>query len=183
MGRKENEMAAENNVITKADIQYAREVDFINRFNAGLISLMTVLGIVRPIPKQAGTVLKAYVADGTLENGYVPEGEIIPLSNFKVKPVTFREIMLQKYRKASTGEAIVGGSYSQAVTKQHYMNWHVLQALKRLCQLNWKLLILQAWSKAHLPAKGLGINSWATSYQQMRLFMLFVALKTMTLCM
>ena len=70
MGRKENEMAAENNVITKADIQYAREVDFINRFNAGLKSLMTVLGIVRPIPKQAGTVLKAYVADGTRPDVY-----------------------------------------------------------------------------------------------------------------
>ena len=110
-------MAAENNVIKKSDIQYAREVDFIYKFNAGLRSLMKVLGIVNPIPKQAGTVLKAYVADGTLENGYVPEGEIIPLSNFKVKPVTFREIMLQKYRKASTGEAIVGGSYAQAVTK------------------------------------------------------------------
>ena len=121
-------MAAENNVITKADIQYAREVDFINRFNAGLKSLMTVLGIVRPIPKQAGTVLKAYVADGTLENGYVPEGEIIPLSNFKVKPVTFREIMLQKYRKASTGEAIVGGSYSQAVTKTDSKALRLLQS-------------------------------------------------------
>ena len=110
-------MAAENNVIVKADLAKVREVEFVYRFNENIKGLMKALGVTRPIPKQAGTTLKAYKAEGTLENGYVAEGDIIPLSKFKTVPVAFQEMMLQKYRKASTGEAILSGGYDQAVDK------------------------------------------------------------------
>lgn len=110
-------MAAETNVIKKADIAKAREVDFVYRFNENIKGLMKALGVTRPIPKQAGTVLKAYKATGTLESGTVAEGDIIPLSHYEVEAVSFQEITLEKYRKASTAEAIIGGAFSQAVTK------------------------------------------------------------------
>ena len=110
-------MAAETNVIKKADLAYAREKDFVYRFNDGLKKLMEVLGVTRPIQKQAGTVLKAYKAVGTLESGNVAEGEIIPLSHFEVEPVTFQEITLQKYRTKITGEGILGSGYAESVAK------------------------------------------------------------------
>lgn len=110
-------MAAEENVIVKADMAKAREVEFVYRFVENIKALQRALGITRPIAKQAGTVLKAYKADGTLEDGtIVAEGDIIPLSKYRTVPVTFQEIALAKYRKASTAEAIIGGAYSQAVT-------------------------------------------------------------------
>ena len=110
-------MAAETNVIKKADLTYAREKDFVYRFNDGLKKLMEVLGVTRPIKKQAGTVLKAYKATGTLESGTVAEGDIIPLSHFEVEPVTFQEITLKKYRKSVTGEGILGSGYAESVAK------------------------------------------------------------------
>ena len=110
-------MAAEQNVIKKADMAKAREVDFAYRFAENIKGLMKALGITRPIPKQAGTVLKAYIAEGTLQNGAVAEGDIIPLSHFKTKPVDFGEITLDKYRKAATAEAIISGGFKQAVSK------------------------------------------------------------------
>jgi len=111
-------MAAENNVIVKDDMAKAREVEFVYRFVENIKALQRALGITRPIAKQAGTVLKAYKADGTLEDGsLVAEGDIIPLSHYRTVPVTFNEIALEKYRKASTAEAIIGGAYSQAVVK------------------------------------------------------------------
>lgn len=108
---------AETNVIVKSDMAKAREVEFVYRFADNIKALQRALGITRPIAKQAGTILKAYKATGTLESGAVAEGDIIPLSHYATTPVTFQEMTLKKYRKASTAEAIVGGAYSQAVIK------------------------------------------------------------------
>lgn len=108
-------MAAENNLITKADLARAREIEFTYNFSEGVRKLMEALGVTRKIAKQAGTVLKAYKATGTLENGAVAEGDTIPLSKYKTEPVSFGEITLKKWRKATSAEAIVERGYDQAV--------------------------------------------------------------------
>lgn len=108
-------MAAENNLIKKADLARAREIEFTYNFSEGVRKLMEALGVTRKIAKQAGTVLKAYKAVGTLENGEVAEGETIPLSKYATEPVTFGEITLKKWRKATSAEAIVERGYDQAV--------------------------------------------------------------------
>ena len=110
-------MAAETNLTKKADMAKVREIDFVYRFNENIRGLMKALGITRPIAKSAGTVLKAYKATGTLQDGAVAEGDIIPLSHYRTEPVTFGEITLEKYRKAASGEAIISGGFDQAVTK------------------------------------------------------------------
>jgi hypothetical protein len=76
---------------------------------------MEALGVTRKIAKQAGTVLKAYKAVGTLESGAVGEGETIPLSKYATEPVNFGEITLKKWRKATSAEAITERGYDQAV--------------------------------------------------------------------
>lgn len=107
-------MGAEANLIKKADLARAREIDFAFRFEDGIKKLIEALGVTRKIPKVAGTTLKAYKATGLLQDGNVAEGALIPLSHYKVEPVTFKEITLKKWRKATSAEAIVERGYDQA---------------------------------------------------------------------
>lgn len=116
MATPKNVVTPEENLIKNEDLVRAREVEFTFMFGENLRKLMEALGITRKIPKQAGTNLKAYKATGTLEDGTVPEGEIIPLSHYKTVPITFDEITLNKWRKATTAEAIIEKGYTQAVT-------------------------------------------------------------------
>ena len=106
---------ADTNLIKKADLARAREVEFVSMFGENVRKLMEALGVTRKIAKQAGTVLKAYKATGTLGNGAVAEGDTIPLSKYKTEPVSFGEITLKKWRKATSAEAIVERGYDQAV--------------------------------------------------------------------
>lgn len=108
-------MAAENNLITKADLARVREVEVTMNFTESINKLMEALSITRKIAKQAGTVLKTYKATGTLQNGNVAEGDIIPLSKYTTEPVTYKEITLNKWRKSTSAEAIIERGYDQAV--------------------------------------------------------------------
>ena len=108
-------MAAETNLITKADLARAREVEFVNLFGYSIKKLVEALGVTRKIPKQAGSVLKSYKATGTLQDGIVAEGEIIPLSKYKTVATNYAEITLKKWRKATSAEAIIEKGFDQAV--------------------------------------------------------------------
>ena len=94
-------MAAEQNLIKSEDLVRAREVEFSYIFGESIKKLMEALGVTRMIPKQAGMVLKAYKAKGTLEDGNVAEGDTIPLSKYETYPIVFDEIKLKKWRKAT----------------------------------------------------------------------------------
>lgn len=107
---------ADTKLTTAADLARVREVDFVERFGESVKKLIEALGITRKIPKQAGTVLKTYKATGTLEDGAVAEGETIPLSKYKTEAVPYGEIKLNKWRKATTAEAIIERSFDQAVS-------------------------------------------------------------------
>ena len=107
---------AETNLIKKADLARAREVEFVTIFGENLKKLTEALGVSRMIPKQAGTMLKAYRATGTLASGEVAEGESIPLSKYATEAVPIDEITLLKWRKATSAEAIIEKGYDQAVT-------------------------------------------------------------------
>lgn len=109
-------MAAENNLIKSADLVKAREVEFTYMFGESIKKLVEALGVTRKIAKQAGTVLKAYKATGELQDGNVAEGDLIPLSKYHTEAVSFEEITLKKWRKATSAEAIIEKGYSQAVT-------------------------------------------------------------------
>lgn len=109
-------MAAEQNLIKKEDLVRIREVEFTFMFSEGIKKLVEALGVTRKIPKQAGTVLKSYKAKGTLQDGTVAEGDLIPLSKYQTEAVNFQEITLKKWRKATSAEAIIEKGYDQAVT-------------------------------------------------------------------
>lgn len=108
---------AETNVIKKAQITKVRELDFATLFGENVKNLIKMLGITRKIPVTAGTALKVLKVTGTLQSGTVPEGEIIPLSQYSTTWTTVAEATLQKWRKATTAEAILKGGYEQAVNE------------------------------------------------------------------
>ena len=108
-------MPADAKLIKNADLVKVRELDFTLMFGESLKKLLEALGITRKIPKAAGTVLKSYKATGTLESGAVGEGETIPLSKYTTEAVSYGEIELNKWRKATSAEAIIEKGYDQAV--------------------------------------------------------------------
>ena len=107
-------MAAENNTIMQGDV-VTRVADFNIQFVEGLKKLTEALGITRKIAVQEGATLKQIVVTGTLQNGNVAEGELIPLSKYEAEEVPVGEVKLNKWRKGTTAEAILKGGYDQAV--------------------------------------------------------------------
>lgn len=107
---------ADTNLIKKSDLARVREIEFTEMFGYSIKKLMEALGVTRKIAKQAGTTLKTYKASGTLASGAVAEGDTIPLSKYKTEAVTYKEITLKKWRKATSAEAIIERGYDQAVS-------------------------------------------------------------------
>jgi hypothetical protein len=106
---------AEANAIMKADVARVRMVDFNYQFNGNLSKFMEILGVTRKIAVQEGAVLKALKVTGTLEDGSVAEGELIPLSKYQTTEQPMGEAKLNKWRKGTTAEAVLKGGYEQAV--------------------------------------------------------------------
>jgi hypothetical protein len=108
--------AKETNVIDAAALKRVREVDFVRQFtHRSLEKLTEVLGVTRRIPMMEGTTLYVYKIDGTLQDGAVGEGEIIPLSKYTQTKTAVGEITLNKWRKATTAEAIKKSGFNDAV--------------------------------------------------------------------
>ena len=108
-------MAKENLTMT-ADMQIeARKIDFVTRFALNWEHLRTILGIMRPIRKQPGAVLKSKKATLTLASGTVGEGEEIPYSKANIVEIPYAEMTVEKYAKAVSIESIKDHGYEVAV--------------------------------------------------------------------
>ena len=109
---------AETNLIKADEMKKIREVDFVNQFtHSSLAKLIEVLGVTRKIPMMEGTTMYVYATTGTLQSGAVPEGEIIPLSQYERTKTAVGEITLKKWRKAVSAEAIKKSGYHEAVVE------------------------------------------------------------------
>lgn len=108
-------MAAETNTILTSDLAKVRTVDFNLQFTGSIKKLTEALGITRKIAVTEGATLKAYKVKGTLQNGTVAEGELIPLSKYETEEVPVGAINLKKWRKGTSAEAILKRGYDQAV--------------------------------------------------------------------
>lgn len=107
--------AVDAKTVKAADLAKVRDVDFTQRFEAGIGTLMKMLGVTRKIEKRAEETLKAYKVTGTLESGTVAEGEVIPLSKYSTTYTAVGTAELKKWRKVTTAEAISSKGYGQAV--------------------------------------------------------------------
>ena len=108
---------AEANLSKSANFARVREREFVEIFNGDIRKLVEALGVTRKIQKESGSVLKVMKVTGTLETGSVPEGEVIPLSEYATTWEPIGEITLKKWRKSTSIEAINDKGYDQAVTR------------------------------------------------------------------
>lgn len=109
-------MAALDNLTKANDMKKIREVDFVSQFtHSSLQKLIEVLGVTRKIPMMEGTTMYMLTTSGTLEDGAVAEGEVIPLSHFEQTKTPVGEITLKKWRKGVSAEAIKKSGYQAAV--------------------------------------------------------------------
>lgn len=109
---------AEQNIITTQQMARAREVDFVQRFTSfSLKSFLDMLGVTRKIPQEAGTDLYLYTTTGTLHNGTVGEGELIPLSQYQRTKKKIGEIEIKKWRNQKSAEAIQKSGRAEAIVE------------------------------------------------------------------
>nr|DAM84718.1 MAG TPA: major capsid protein [Caudoviricetes sp.] len=107
---------AKDNLTKTTDIKVnPREVDFVTRFSRNWEHLRDILGIMRPIKKAPGTVLKSKYATLTLQDGNIGEGEEIPYSKAEIKTKDYATITIEKYAKGVSIEAIKDYGYDVAV--------------------------------------------------------------------
>lgn len=102
----------------------AREIDFVTRFGNNWRSLQEILGIMRPIKKEAGTTLKSYKASIVLEDGDVDPGNVIPYSKATVEQVSYDDLKIEKYAKAVPIEDVdkYGAEIAVAKTDEAFLN-------------------------------------------------------------
>ena len=111
-------MAAVENTTTTNDISLTvKELDFVSRFTQNWQAIQEIMGIMNPVRKEPGTKLVASRATVVLQDGNVPEGDEVPLSQATVEPVVFKDITLEKYRKRVTAEAVAKFGAKIAVQK------------------------------------------------------------------
>ena len=111
-------MAVKANTTMAANIQVAaREIDFVSRFQQNWEALREIMGIMRPIRKAPGTVLKYKTASITLQSGAVAEGDEVPYSLAAVTEQNIGTITIEKYAKATSAEAIIEDGYDNAISK------------------------------------------------------------------
>ena len=109
---------AETNLTVANDMKKIREVDFVNQFtHSSLAKLIEVLGVTRKIPMMEGTTMYTYTMSGTIGDGAVAEGEVIPLTEIEQTKTPVGEITLKKWRKGVSAEAIKKSGYQTAVVE------------------------------------------------------------------
>lgn len=93
----------------------ARELDFVTRFARNWQALQEIMGIMRPIRKEAGAVLKSKQGVVVLQSGNVTEGDEIPYSQASVVETPYAEMNVEKYAKGVSIEAIKSYGYDVAI--------------------------------------------------------------------
>ena len=143
----------------------AREIDFVTRFTDNWEHLRDILGIMRPIKKQPGAVLKSKKATVTLQSGSVQEGNEIPYSQSSVTEVPYAEMTIEKYAKAVSIEAINTYGYDIAVqmTDDEFLNQlqgNVTGRFYTYIKTGELTNIQTTFQSALAMAKGLVVNKW-----------------------
>ena len=159
-------MAAKANLTKSENVEVAaREIDFVTRFNRNWEHLREIMGIMRPIRKQPGAVLKSKTASVTLQSGSVGEGEEIPYSQAKIIETPYAEMQVEKFAKAVSIEAIKDHGYDVAVGMTDEAFLFELQdnvVARFYAYLNTGTLKSQetTWQRALAMAKGNVINKF-----------------------
>lgn len=149
-----------------------REVDFVTRFNDQWDALRDILGIMRPIRKAPGTQLisyKASMVDSALQGGdssVVAEGTEIPFTQFKVEPVSYGDIKVEKYAKSVSIESVA--KYGAAIAVQKTDDQFLVELQNKVLNAFYTFLktgtltgTQKTWQRALSMAKGAVLDKFA----------------------
>lgn len=147
----------------------AREQDFVSVFNLNWDALRNILGIMRPIKKTAGSILKSYSTSVALESGNVGPGNVIPFSKRTIVERSMADVTIQKFGSAVTIEEVAEYGADRAIEKGDEAFRNELQNLVLsdfYTFLNTGALtgVETTWQMALAMAKGLVIDK----FQKMR---------------
>ena len=147
-----------------------REIDFVARFGRNWEALLDIMGVSRPIRKEAGAVLKYKEGAVTLQSGAVGEGEDIPYSQASVIERTFAEMTLEKYKKGVSAEAIKQFGYDIAVGKTDdafldELQFHVMDKFYSFAKTGALSNLQHSYQTALAMAKGLVVNKFKAMHR------------------
>lgn len=97
--------AAENATVA-ADLEPAISIDCVSRINGNIDELRQVLGITEMDSMASGTTIKVWKMEQVNTPAQVGEGETINLTRVERKLAKTIELVLKKYRRNTTAEAI-----------------------------------------------------------------------------
>lgn len=100
------QMFAEENMTKAADLTPGISIDFVSKISKNISELQKVLGITEMESMAAGTSIKVYKMEVTNAPEQVGEGETIALTNVKRTLAKTIELVLNKYRRNTSAEAI-----------------------------------------------------------------------------
>lgn len=100
------QLFAEENMTATADLEPGISIDFVSRITSNIQELQKVLGIAEMEPMSAGTTIKIWKMEQTNTPEQVAEGETIKLTNVKRTLARTVELVLKKFRRNTTAEAI-----------------------------------------------------------------------------
>ncbi|HCX9016530.1 TPA: capsid protein [Staphylococcus aureus] len=95
-----------------------KSIDFANKFGNNINKLLEILGVTNKLPMSVGTNIKIYkYAIQESGDDQISEGDEIPLTKVIRTVVDTIELTFNKYRKATTIEAIQAHGFDLAVNK------------------------------------------------------------------
>lgn len=100
------QLFAEENMNVAADLEPGISIDFVSKITKNISELMKVLGITEMEPMSAGTTIKIWKMEQTNTPEQVAEGETIKLTNVKRVLARTVELVLKKFRRNTSAEAI-----------------------------------------------------------------------------
>ena len=100
------QLFAEANMNAAADLEPGISIDFVSRITQNIAELQKVLGIAEMEPMSAGTNIKIYKMEVVNTPEQVGEGETIGLTKVERKLDRTIELVLKKFRRNTSAEAI-----------------------------------------------------------------------------
>lgn len=111
------QLFAEENMTAKADLEPGISIDFVSRITSNIAELQKVLGITEMEPMAAGTSIKIWKMEQLNTPEQVGEGETIGLTKVKRTLARTIELVLNKYRRNTSAEAIQKVGRDMAINK------------------------------------------------------------------
>lgn len=100
------QLFAEENMNAAADLEPGISIDFVSKITSNIAELQKVLGITEMEAMSAGTAIKIYKMEVVNDPEQVGEGETIKLTKVERKLARTIDLILKKYRRNTSAEAI-----------------------------------------------------------------------------